>query len=125
NEIDRVDVLYGLGIRCMGITYSEANALGSGLKERTDGGLSDLGRAVVIRMNKLGMAIDVAHCGDQTSLDVIAASAQPIFITHAGARALWNTPRMKPDAVIKACAERGGRAGAGAGPRTRLTETNR
>ena len=38
NELDRVDVLYGLGIRCMGITYSESNALGSGLKEANDGG---------------------------------------------------------------------------------------
>jgi membrane dipeptidase len=121
NEVDRVDVLYGLGIRCMGITYSEANALGSGLKERSDGGLSDLGRAVVRRMNKLGMTIDVAHCGDQTSLDTIRASAKPIFITHAGARALWKTPRMKPDAVIRACAERGGVIGIEAAPHTTLT----
>ena len=125
NEVDRVDVLYGLGIRCMGITYSEANALGSGLKERTDGGLSDLGRAVVKRMNKLGLTIDVAHCGDQTSLEVIAASAKPIFITHAGARALWNTPRMKPDAVMRSCAERGGVIGIEAAPHTTLTERHR
>ena len=34
NEIDRVDVLYGLGVRVMGIAYSEANSLGSGLKEK-------------------------------------------------------------------------------------------
>jgi membrane dipeptidase len=125
NEVDRVDVLYGLGIRCMGITYSEANALGSGLKERTDGGLSDLGRAVVERMNRLGMTIDVAHCGDQTSLDTIKASRKPIFITHAGARALWSTPRMKPDAVIRACAERGGAIGIEAAPHTTLTEKHR
>ena len=122
NELDRVDVLYGLGIRCMGITYSEANALGSGLKERSDGGLSDLGRAVVKRMNTLGMTIDVAHCGDRTSLDTIEASTKPIFITHAGARTLWNTPRMKPDAVIRACAERGGVIGVEAAPHTTLTE---
>jgi membrane dipeptidase len=125
NEVDRVDVLYGLGIRCMGITYSEANALGSGLKERNDGGLSDLGRTVVRRMNKLGMTIDVAHCGDQTSLDTIEASVTPIFITHAGARALWNTPRMKPDPVIKACAERGGVIGIEAAPHTTLTAQHR
>jgi len=125
NEVDRVDVLYGLGIRCMGITYSEANALGSGLKERTDGGLSEFGRAVVKRMNKLGMTIDVAHCGDQTSLDSIKTSTKPIFITHAGARTLWNTPRMKPDAVIRACAERGGAIGIEAAPHTTLTEKHR
>lgn len=122
NEVDRVDILYGLGIRCMGIAYSEANALGSGLREQTDGGLTDLGRAVVKRMNKLGMAIDVAHCGDRTSLQTIQESAKPIFITHAGARALWGTPRMKPDEVIKACAAKGGVIGIEAAPHTTLTK---
>src|SRR5437868_1421903 len=104
NEVDRVDVLYGLGVRMMGIAYSEANTLGSGLKERRDGGLTDFGHKVVERMNKLGMAIDVSHSGDQTALDTIEASDKPIFITHVGARALWDTARMKPDHVIKACA---------------------
>lgn len=125
NEVDRVDVLYGLGVRVMGITYSEANALGSGLRERGDAGLTELGRQVVRRMNRLGMTIDVAHCGDRTSLDTIAASEKPIFITHAGARALWNTPRMKPDEVIRACAERGGVIGIEAAPHTTLTERHR
>src|SRR6185437_6937931 len=31
NEVDRIDVLYGLGIRQMGIAYSESNSLGTGL----------------------------------------------------------------------------------------------
>ncbi len=121
NEIDRVDILYGFGIRVMGIAYSEANALGSGLKERNDGGLTDFGRRVVRRMNKLGMAIDVAHCGDRTSLDTIEESEKPVFITHAGARALWNTNRMKPDEVIMACAAKGGVIGIEAAPHTTLT----
>ena len=33
NELDRLDVLYGLGIRQIGIAYSDANSLGSGLSE--------------------------------------------------------------------------------------------
>ncbi len=125
NEVDRVDILYGLGVRCMGITYSEANVLGSGLREKHDAGLTDFGRQVVRRMNKIGMTIDIAHCGDQTSLDTIAASNKPVFITHAGARALWNTPRMKPDAVIRACAEKGGVIGIEAAPHTTLTAEHR
>ncbi|HYU20998.1 MAG TPA: membrane dipeptidase [Chloroflexota bacterium] len=122
NEIDRVDILYGFGIRLMGICYSEANALGSGLRERNDGGLTEFGRQVVRRMNKLGMAIDLAHVGDQTSLDTIAESDKPVCISHAGARALWNTPRMKPDSVIKACAEKGGVIGIEAAPHTTLSK---
>ena len=122
NEVDRLDILYGLGIRSSGIAYSEANTLGSGLKEGRDGGLTEFGRQAVKRMNKLGIAIDVSHSGDQTSLDTIAASEKPIFITHAGARALWNTKRMKPDEVLKAMAAKGGVIGIEAAPHTTLTK---
>jgi membrane dipeptidase len=122
NEVDRVDALYGFGVRSMGIVYSEANALGAGLREAKDGGLTDLGRAVVRRMNKLGMVIDAAHCGDQTTLDIVEASEHPIFISHAGARSLWNTRRMKPDNVLEAMAKKGGVLGIEAAPHTTLTE---
>ena len=106
----------------MGVAYSEGNAVGAGLREPRDGGLTQFGRQVVRRMNKLGIAIDVSHSGDQTSLDTIEVSDRPIFITHAGARALWNTKRLKPDDVIKACAAKGGVIGIEAAPHTTLTE---
>jgi len=122
NELDRLDVLYGLGIRSSGIAYSEANTLGSGLREQRDGGLTEFGRSAVLRMNKLGIAIDISHSGDQTSLDTIEVSQKPIFITHAGARGLWPTKRMKPDEVLKKCAEKGGVIGIEAAPHTALTK---
>jgi len=122
NELDRIDILYGFGVRMMGIAYSEANSLGSGLKETSDGGLTQFGRQAVRRMNQLGIAIDVSHCGDQTSLDTIEVSEKPVLITHAGARALWNTKRLKPDDVIKACAAKGGVIGIEAAPHTTLTK---
>lgn len=125
NELDRLDILYGFGVRSMGLVYSESNALGSGLKETRDGGLTAFGHKVVTRMNQLGIAIDVSHAGDQTSLDIAEHSERPIFITHAGARALWNSPRMKPDAVIQAVAQRGGMMGIEAAPHTTLTEKHR
>jgi len=124
NELDRIDILYGYGVRCMGIVYSESNSLGSGLKEDRDGGLTKFGHRAVERMNKLGMAIDVSHASDQTCLDVIEASNVPIFINHAGARSLWNIKRLKPDNVIKACAEKGGIIGVEAAPHTTITENH-
>jgi membrane dipeptidase len=121
NEIDRLDVLYGLGIRQIGIAYSDANALGSGLSEVTDGGLTAFGRRAVTRMNQLGLAIDVSHSSDRTALDVCEHSTKPVFITHAGARAIWNTPRMKPDEVLQAVARTGGVIGMSAAPHTTLS----
>lgn len=122
NELDRLDVLYGFGVRSMGVTYSESNVLGSGLREAGDAGLTDFGRQAVERMNKLGILIDTAHCGDQTSLDTIEVSQQPTVISHAGARALWDTPRLKPDHVLEALAAKGGVLGIEAAPHTTLTE---
>lgn len=124
NEVDRLDILYGFGVRQIGIAYSEANGLGSGLKERHDGGLTYFGEKAVRRMNKLGLAIDVSHSGDRTSMDVIKASEKPIFMTHCGSREVWNTNRMKPDALIKAMAERGGVIGIEAAPHTTLSKDN-
>lgn len=121
NEIDRVDILFGFGIRCMGITYNSANTLGSGLTEKKDAGLTNFGKKVIERMNDIGMLIDISHCGDVTSLDVIESSENPVLITHAGAKSVWNTPRMKSDEVLKACAERGGVIGVCAAPNTTLS----
>jgi membrane dipeptidase len=75
-------------------------------------------------MNALGMTIDLAHVGDRTSLDTIELSEKPAFITHAGARSLWPTRRMKPDEVITALARKGGVIGIEAAPHTTLTKKN-
>ena len=125
NEIDRIDLLYGFGVRALGITYSESNALGSGLKEPRDGGLTRLGRKAVERMNRLGMLIDCSHTSDQTALDAIACSSKPIVLSHIGARKLWNTRRLAPDDVLKACADKGGIIGVEAAPHATLTTTHR
>ncbi|MGN8646260.1 dipeptidase [Gracilibacillus sp. HCP3S3_G5_1] len=122
NELDRLDILYGFGIRTMGIAYSEANQLGAGLREPNDAGLTVFGKQAVQRMNKLGITIDVSHAGDQTALDTIETSEKPVTINHAGARGLWNTKRMKPDEVIKACAEKGGVIAIEAAPHSTVTK---
>jgi membrane dipeptidase len=121
NELDRLDVLYGLGIRQIGIAYSDANTLGSGLSEPSDGGLTSFGRRAVTRMNQLGLAIDLSHSSDRTALDTCEQSTKPVLITHAGARAVWDTTRMKPDAVLRAVAASGGVIGMSAAPHTTLS----
>jgi membrane dipeptidase len=67
-------------------------------------------------MNQLGMLVDLAHVGDRTSTDAAEASGQPVVISHAGARARWPSPRMKPDDVLRAVATAGGVIGVEAPP---------
>jgi membrane dipeptidase len=125
NDLERIDILHGFGLRMLGLVYSESNAIGSGLAERNDAGLTDFGYEVVERMNKIGMAIDIAHVGDQTSLDAIEASKVPVFISHAGARSLWPAKRMKSDEVLEALANKKGVIGIEASPHTTLTEKHK
>lgn len=125
HDLDRIDILYGFGLRSLGVTYSESNALGNGLKEDRDGGLTKFGRKAVARMNKVGLLIDCSHCGDQTTLDTIEWSEKPIVLSHIGARALWRSNRLAPDEVLEACAAKGGVIGVEAAPHTTLTKRNR
>jgi len=121
NDVDRLDALYGLGVRLLGLVYSESNQLGSGLADTGDAGLTVLGRRALRRMNDLGIIVDVSHTGDVTALDAARRSSAPVVITHAGSRTLWPTPRMKPDDVIRACADSGGFIGIEAAPHTTIT----
>jgi len=120
NEVDRLDILYGIGVRSIGICYSQANMLGSGQGELRDGGLTNFGYDAVKRMNKLGILIDVAHAGDLTCLDTIEASERPVINSHSGPNTIaWG--HVHGEEVLKALAEKDGLlavGGAGMGLRT-------
>lgn len=123
NEVERIEILYGLGVRKLGITYSESNALGTGAgSSQRDGGLTDFGYDCVERMNKIGMAIDVSHSSKLTILDTIETSVNPVMISHTVAGALQGDPRNRtPDEIFMAMAEKNGVAGICAAPHSTWT----
>ena len=100
---DDVNLFNDLGQRVSQLTYNSRNMIGNGATERMDGGISDFGESIIKRMNEVGMAIDVSHCGDQTTLDAFDISKKPVLITHSNVRSLNpNHPRCKTDeAIIK------------------------
>lgn len=112
DRADRVDMFYHLGLRVVQFTYNSRNLLGDGCAEPANAGLSRLGHACIARMNALGMLVDLSHVGLRTSWDALAASTQPVAVTHSGAAAIADLPRNKPDDLLKAVADRGGVVGA-------------
>jgi membrane dipeptidase len=108
DQLHRVDVLYGMGVRLAGLTYTRKSPIGDGQYERTDCGLSELGVEVVRRMNQRGMVIDLSHAGAQTAQEAIALSEAPVIFSHNAASSLRPTRRSRADADFVACAERGG-----------------
>ena len=107
-EIARLDTFYRLGVRIIQLTYNDRNLVGDGCLEPGNAGLSSFGRQVVARMNSLGIAVDLSHCGTQTTADGIAASTKPPLITHSGCREVYRHPRSKEDRELKAMADKGG-----------------
>lgn len=104
-----VDTFFALGQRVSQLTYNYQNRLGSGFLETKDGGLTVFGGEIVARMNAAGMAVDLSHCGDRTTLDGIAASRKPVIFSHASARALApDHARCKTDEMIIGMAKSGG-----------------
>ena len=71
-------------------------------------GLTDFGGQIVARMNELGMAVDVSHCSDRTTLDTVELSSKPVLVTHSNCRALANNTRCKTDEAIRKIAAKGG-----------------
>ncbi len=110
-ELRYLRVFFQLGIRMLHLTYNRRNVIGDGCGEPTDGGLSDFGRAVVKEMNRVGIIVDIAHSGWQTSLDAAKFSEKPMVASHTTVASLNKVVRSKPDNVIKAIADTGGYIG--------------
>lgn len=107
-----VELFHRLGQRVSQLTYDGPNRLGSGCRVAEDTGLTRFGVAVVGEMNRVGMAIDVSHCGERTAAEAICASSRPVLATHANCRALVpGQPRNKSDELIRLIAAGGGVVG--------------
>jgi len=116
HDLARLDAAFARGARYIGLTHVGNNDLcTSSMPDRERGeadppvdGLTDFGRAVVDRANRLGMMVDVSHASDACVRDVLALSRAPIIASHSSARALADHPRNLPDDLLRAIAAHGG-----------------
>ena len=107
-----LDIIYKLGVRALGLTWNQRNALADGIGEiNTQSRLTNLGQEVVLHMNKLGMLIDVSHLNEAGFWHVLELSKAPIAATHSCARALCSNPRNLTDQQLRALAEHKGVVG--------------
>ncbi len=100
-----------LGVRIIQLTYDSRNLFGDGCLEPANAGLSKLGRALIAQMNELGIVVDLAHGGVQTTADGIAASSKPVILSHTGCNEVFRHPRNVNDRELRAMADRGGVVG--------------
>jgi len=110
-QMSSLEVFRGLGVRVMQLSYNRKSAFAAGVLEPDAGGLTALGRDAVREMNRLGIAIDLSHANAATTAEVLALTARPVLMTHAGCAAVHAHPRNKSDEQLRALAARGGVVG--------------
>ncbi len=114
HNIDLFGTFRDLGVCIMQLTYNLQNYIGSGYWEEVDSGISSrFGRKAIEEMNRVGILIDLSHCGERTTLEAIDRSAVPVAITHANPRefvgtGVYGAGRQKTTEAILALARRGG-----------------
>ena len=115
-DLGRLARLRALGARYLTLTHNGHNALADsaipradlGDAEREHGGLSALGRAAIVELNRLGMLIDVAHVSREAMLHAAECSRTPVVATHSCIRALCDHPRNLDDVQLDAIGDVGG-----------------
>jgi len=109
DDLSHLRTFRDVGVRIIQLTYNAQNLIGVGCCERSYAKLSYFGVEVVEEMNRLGIVVDLSHCCDETTMDAIEASKDPVLFTHSSVRAICNAyGRNKTDEQIQALAEKGG-----------------
>jgi membrane dipeptidase len=102
-------VFHSLGARYLTLTHWDNVDWADSATDRSEHlGLTDLGRKLILEMNRLGMFADLSHVSADTMRDTLRVSRAPVIFSHSNAFAITPHPRNAPDDVLKSLRDNGG-----------------
>lgn len=104
---------FELGVRMLGLAHFFDNAYTASAHGVSKGGLSELGRATLLRMEELGIAVDLAHLSPRAIDETLALVKKPVVVSHGGAKGTCDNARTLSDEHLLAIAAGGGVIGIG------------
>lgn len=112
-DIDRLNVLYDLGVRGASLTWSRPNKLAVGCCKASEdrqitGSLSQAGVRAIKRLEELSMFLDVSHLNDEGFAQVYQIAERSFIATHSGSRQVYHNYRNLTDEQMKVLASQGG-----------------
>lgn len=111
NDLSRLYQYYDLGARYVTLSHTRNNHFSDSSNDNEGprhGGLSEMGRELVKKLNRMGMMVDVSHVSDEAFYDVLEITSAPIIASHSNARTVYDNPRNITDDMLEALAENGG-----------------
>ena len=112
-DLTNLDVLFGRGFRMIGLTHFFDNEFAGSAHGAHKGGLTDLGRALVHRMEERGVLVDLAHVSPRATDEVLAMATRPTVVSHGGVKGTCPSERTLSDEQVRAIAAGGGVIGIG------------
>lgn len=112
-NIENLDLLFADGMRMAGLTHFFDNEVAGSMHGEAKGGLTNLGRAAVKRMEELGIVVDLAHASEQSIDEVLDLATRPVVFSHGGVQATCQVNRNLSDEQIRRVAATGGVVGIG------------
>ncbi|MEZ5694518.1 MAG: dipeptidase [Altererythrobacter sp.] len=112
-DLDNLDVLYAAGMRMAGLTHFFDTDLAGSMHGLEKGGLTEKGRNAVMRMEEMGMIVDIAHCSHKCVADILSMARRPVVSSHGGVQATCEVNRNLTDDEIRGVAKTGGIIGVG------------
>jgi len=112
-DLNNVDRLYAAGFRVIGLAHFFDNEMAGSAHGVQQGGLTDLGRQLIERMERSHMIVDLAHASARTIADVLALAHQPVVVSHTGVKGTCDNARNLSDEQLKGVAATGGLVGIG------------
>ncbi|MEM7802811.1 MAG: membrane dipeptidase, partial [Chloroflexota bacterium] len=108
DDLSRVDLFHGLGLRMVQLNYNLQDLVGDGCTELYQGGLTYFGRELVAMLNERHILVDVSHSSEQVGWDTMEMSSAPVIVSHSSSKAVAYHDRGKSDEFAKAIADQGG-----------------
>jgi len=114
DDINRLDTFYNRGVRYMTLTWNNSPSWASSHADEKNSkytgpkGLTSFGKAIITRMNQLGIIVDVSHIGETTFWDAINTTTKPVMASHSNAYSICPVTRNLKDEQIKAIGKNGG-----------------
>jgi len=98
-----------LGVRYVTLTHNHHTSWAdSATAEPAAGGLTDVGRAIVREMQRIGVLADLSHVSPATMHATLDVATAPVIFSHSSARALTEHRRNVPDDVLARLPGNGG-----------------
>jgi membrane dipeptidase len=110
-DLRMLDVFYRLGVRAIGLTWNGRNALADGAQVKDAGGLTPLGRQLVVEMNRRRLLVDVSHLAEAGFWQVAEICQGPFIASHSNCQAICPHVRNLSDSQLRAIAASGGVVG--------------